>query len=115
VNPTGPNSICCTGRGIFRRLTKGDKGFTVKQSAMTNKDSLDFKSQIWTSDGRTIILTLSDGRISQVNISSHQDMARLGDGCDRGIGNVENMIESMEHELALLKQSVSQLRRDLDR
>jgi WD40 repeat protein len=70
VNPIDPNSICCTGRGIFRQLTKGDKSFTVKQSAMTNKDSLDFKSHIWTSDGRTIILALSDARISQVDSSS---------------------------------------------
>jgi WD40 repeat protein len=34
------------------------------------QDSLDFKSQIWTSEGRTIILALFDGWISQANISS---------------------------------------------
>jgi hypothetical protein len=69
-NPNEPNSICCSGRGVFRQLTRSDKGFTVKQSSMTNKDTLDFKSHIWTMDGRTIILALADGRLSQVDSSS---------------------------------------------
>jgi hypothetical protein len=45
------------------------KGFIMNQSAVTNKDSLDFKSQTWMSDGRTIVLVLSDGLISQVDSS----------------------------------------------
>jgi hypothetical protein len=42
----------------------------VKQSALTNKNSLDFKSQIRTSNGRMMVLALADGRISQVDNSS---------------------------------------------
>jgi uncharacterized membrane protein (DUF106 family) len=40
-------------------------------------------------------------------------MSKRGDGRDRGVENTENMIESMGHELSLLRQSVSQLQRDL--
>ena len=70
INPIEPNSICCTGKAIFRQLTKNDKGFTMKQSSMTNKDNFDFKSHIWTADGRTVIVALADGRLSQIDSTS---------------------------------------------
>jgi WD40 repeat protein len=66
-NPNDPASICCTGKNIFRRLTKGPRGFTVKGSSMTCKETLDIKSHIWTLDGRSIILALADGRLLQVD------------------------------------------------
>ena len=69
-NPTENNSICCTGRGIFRQLTKSDKGFIVKQGSMTNKDSVDFKSHIWTSDGKGVVVSSSDGRLGNIENSS---------------------------------------------
>lgn len=69
-HPNEPNSICCTGRGIFRQLTRNDKGFQIKQGSMTNKDTIDFKSHIWTFDGRTIIVSTSDGHIAQIDNSN---------------------------------------------
>jgi WD40 repeat protein len=69
INPNEPASICCTGRGIFRLINKSDKGFIIKQSSMANKDTFDFRSHIWTLDGRTIITALADGRISQLDLS----------------------------------------------
>jgi len=61
-NPTDHNSICCSGKGIFRQLTRSDKGFTVKQGPTTNRDSMDFKSHIWVGDGR-IITSTADGHL----------------------------------------------------
>lgn len=61
-NPLDPNSICCSGKGIFRQLTKNDKGFQVKQGSVGNRDSIDFRSHIWINDGR-IITAAADGHL----------------------------------------------------
>lgn len=64
-HPNEPTQICCTGKGIFRQMTKSDKGFTVKQGSMTNRDNIDFKSHVWLPDGRIIVAT-SDGQVSYI-------------------------------------------------
>jgi WD40 repeat protein len=69
-NPNDPQFLCCTGRGIFRQFTKNDKGLLAKSSSMAGKDSADFKSHIWTLDGRTVIVAMADGKLSQVDSSS---------------------------------------------
>jgi WD40 repeat protein len=69
-NPNDAQLMCCTGRGIFRQFTKNDKGLCAKSSSMSGKDSADFRSHIWTLDGRTVIVAMSDGKLSQVDTSS---------------------------------------------
>ncbi|OHS96012.1 hypothetical protein TRFO_10184 [Tritrichomonas foetus] len=68
-HPNEPSQICCTGKGIFRQMTRSDKGFTVKQGSMTNRDNIDFKSHIWLPDGRIVVAT-SDGQISYIENAS---------------------------------------------
>ncbi|KAH0788553.1 cilia- and flagella-associated protein [Histomonas meleagridis] len=69
-NPNDFNTICCTGTGVFRQLMRSDRGFTVKQGSLTNKDTIDFEGHIWTSDGRLVIATTSDGRVVSIDNSS---------------------------------------------
>jgi WD40 repeat protein len=64
-NPTDPLSICCTGNDIFRQLTKGPRGFTLKRSSIKSA-----KFHVWTLDGRTLILALADGGLLQVDSPS---------------------------------------------
>ena len=54
LSPSDHNTICCSGKGIIRQLNKSDKGFTVKQGPMTNRDQIDFKSHVWISDGKIV-------------------------------------------------------------
>lgn len=68
-HPNEPTQVCCTGKGIFRQMTKSDKGFTVKQGSMTNRDNIDFKSHIWLPDGRIVVAT-SDGQVSYIENAS---------------------------------------------
>ena len=69
-HPTDVNSICCSGKGIFRQLTKNDKGFSLKQSPTANKENIDFKSHIWVGDNR-IITAAADGHVYCIEGSNY--------------------------------------------
>ena len=76
-HPADVNSLCSSRKGIFRQLTKGYKGFSMKQSPSSNKENNDFKSHIWAGDNR-IITASADGlcTASRARTTSQQSRSR---------------------------------------
>ena len=74
MNPSDEKSICCSGKGIFRQISKSDKGFSMKQSPTANKDNVDFKSHIWVDNNgkdNRIITAAADGHIYCIEGSNY--------------------------------------------
>lgn len=60
-HPTDVNTICCTGKGVYKLLVRSDKGFNYKQTP--SKDTYDFKEHIFVGLDSRIIASSTDGHL----------------------------------------------------